>query len=331
MTRLTTFENITPERGKLKYGYVRGVELGDGTPVNIPLLVASGDNEGPILSITAGIHGTELIGVEIIRRILRERIDLRELNGTIVCIPVANPLSIQQCTYVTSYDGLDIMGAFPGDPEGTITRRLAAKIWDIIKRSEYALDIHAIEDPAIPFVIVWPSKNKAREKAFEMAKASALTLTEPGRETLSRRVTTQVGLLMDMGIPSVVLEIPFGRVWEERMVETGVLAVLNVLRYLEMLPGKVEKQDGIIALDGVFSTQMIKAERGGFMIPLKSVGQKISKGEVLGRIVNAFGEEVQEITAPYESYLFSYPLADQRNASHAVASGDMVCFIGQRL
>lgn len=323
------FGDIVPERGRLKYGYIKGVELADGTPVDIPLMVASGREDGPVLALTAGIHGTELIGVEVIRRILRERIDLRDLRGTIISIPIANPLAIQQCSYRTpsTYDGKDIGSEMPGNPEGSITQRLAAKIWGIISKAEYYVDLHCSGDPgaAIPLTILRPQPQQ--QKAKEMTRAVGLTTMIPSKQALTHRRTTAADTL---GIPTVIVEIPLGRIWQEEMVEAGVKGVLNVLRYLGMLKGKPEAQKGFPVIKDPVTYTVLLCSRGGIMLPLKRGGDKVVRGEIIARIVNVFGDEVEQIKSPVDGYVMSCYGPGMRKGSHAVTTGDRICVLGYR-
>jgi len=321
-------QNIKGEKNKIKKGYVKGVELADGTPVNIPLMIVTGNEPGPILALTAGAHGTELVGIEVIRQLFKEGIDIKKLKGTILCIPVVNPLAVQHCSYFTPQDGIDITGVMPGNPTGTITRRIASKIWEIIVKANFMIDLHSVGAPSIPFTILRPGgKPEVQKKALEMSKAVGITITQPSKETMARRPSTMVDVLMENDIPCIVIETPFEKMMREKYIKTGVIGVKNVMKFINMIDGKPEAHSGIPIIGGPYTSLMQTATKGGIVIALKEPGEKINKGEIIANINNVFGEVVEQIISPDNGWMMGYPIAYQRNASQAVATGDFVTFI----
>ena len=115
--------------GQLARGRIVAGWLDDGSPVEIPLLVLHGAAPGPVLWLGATLHGIEIIGVEIIRRVMREAVDPAALRGTIVGAPIQNPLAFQDHKYGTPRDGLNINRFFPGNPNGSISERLAHALY----------------------------------------------------------------------------------------------------------------------------------------------------------------------------------------------------------
>jgi predicted deacylase len=321
---------LEAKRTQLTCGYVEGVELSDGTSVRFPLMVASGARDGPTLTVTAGIHGMEIIGIEVIRRLLRETLNLGELRGRIIAVPGLNPLAVQQNANASTYDYVDMMEAFPGKISGSITQRLAAKIWPIFSMSNYVIDVHHIESPAIPFVIAWRGgTDNMKEQCLAMARSVGITVTQPSKDTLARRTNTQLRLLMEKGIPSLVIELPYARVCEDLSVEVGVRGIRNILRHVGMLGGRLEKQVGFPVLDDILVTMVQTATRGGLMLPLRRPGERIRKGEAVAKIVNFLGLEVETIMMPTDGYLISYlPSQETKFTGQAVTTGDWVTFIG---
>jgi len=325
------FGDVAAAPGQLRCGYIRGVEL-DFMDFDIPVMLANGLHDGPTLSITAAVHGTEIIGGEIIRRILREQIDIKELHGAVIAVPVSNILGFTWHEHVTPHDGVNMAQVFPGDPNGSLTRRLAHKIWtEVVLSSQYNIDIHHCGGPpAMPYV--WCKSEIARnvetsEKALGMAKAVGLTLLHQGKDpfwgpSLWGSLTDAT---MMKGIPSVTIELdaPMGRV-PNTIVEVGVRGTLNAMKYLKMIPGEIEKHpEDVHIIPGEFvmkASQFPRTTRGGVMIIDRSPGEFIARGETIATVYDIFGEKLEEVKMPVDGYVWSY-------SSALVHEGSVVAYV----
>ena len=146
--------NVTANRGEFKKGVIQGVELIDNTSINVPVLVMNGAGDGPTLLITSTQHGTEIQGIEVIHRVMREEISPKDLRGAIVGIPVMNPLAFMHHQYLSWIDNLDLGGggsASPltaDQPEGTATERLAYALWqEAWSKADMVINIHCNTRP----------------------------------------------------------------------------------------------------------------------------------------------------------------------------------------
>jgi predicted deacylase len=304
------------------------LELADGTPVRLPILTAKGIGPGPKLVLTGAVHGWEIVGTEVIRRVLQEKLVMDCLTGTVIAIPVANPLAFQVKSYITPHDNVDIGSAMPGDPSGTQSRRIANKLWEIIQGSSCYVDLHCMEGPSIPLTIVrGPETGPVVKKTLEIAAAFGLPITRPSPETLKRRPNTAADLAISQGIPAIIPELPFPSIFmNDNSVEIGVMGVLNVMKYLKMIPGEPERQKGAMDFGGAIHTTMISSNRGGIAHAACQLGARVSKGDVLVRLMNVFGEEVELIQSPRDGFVISFPL----NVNQVAGSGDFVVLLGYR-
>ena len=107
---------VTAGRGELKKGVIKGVELVNNVSIDIPVLVMNGVEEGPTLLLMSTQHGTEIQGIEVIRRVMRERLDPKALRGAVISVPVANPLAFMHHQYLSWIDNLDVGGGGSGFP-----------------------------------------------------------------------------------------------------------------------------------------------------------------------------------------------------------------------
>jgi predicted deacylase len=309
-------------------GWLDVLELADGTSIKLPTLTAQGVRPGPKLVLTGAVHGWEIVGTEVIRQVLREKINPNQLSGSIIAVPVANPLAFQVKAYITPHDQVDIGSAMPGDATSTQSRRIAVKLWEIVRDSTCYIDLHCMEGPSIPLTIVrGPETGPIVEKTLKIAAAFGLPVTRPSPETLKRRPSTGADLAISQGIPAIIPELPFPSIFmDESSVEIGVRGILNVLRYLQMVPGAVEPQPVAVEFGGPIHTMMISSDRGGIVHPACKLGAKVRSGDPVVHIMNVFGEEVEVVRAPREGFVISFPL----NINQIAGTGDFVALLGYR-
>jgi predicted deacylase len=321
--------NVTAKPGELKLGYIRGVEL-DLFDVDIPVILANGKHEGPILSITAAVHGTEISGVEVIRKVLREKVKVSELHGAIIAIPVCNPLGFAWHSHSSPQDRVNMSTIFPGDPNGSLTRRLAYKICaEVLHKSQYNIDIHHDGWPALPYVMCKSEIAKDEEtgkKALEMAKAVGLTILHQGKDPFWGVWGSLTDHTIMSGIPSITIEInsPMGVIANEG-VDIGVRSVLNVMKYLKMIGGEIEPHPkSVRVIPGEFLMKPGKfprARHGGVLIMEKTPGEFIRKGEIIATIYDVFGEKLEEVEMTIDGYIWAYKLES------LVAEGEIVALV----
>src|SRR5688572_8437120 len=132
------------EPGSRATGHIETVYQRDGTRVRIPLIVLHGTAQGKVLWVGSTVHGDEVPGMEVIRRLTREVLDPGKLRGTLVAAPVQHPLAYLASSRNTPHDGVNINRVFPGKHDGTLTERFAYDLFSQgILRSDVVLDIHS--------------------------------------------------------------------------------------------------------------------------------------------------------------------------------------------
>ena len=112
--------DLSVKPGERAYGKLGTFYLSDGTAVSLPLMVVRGERDGPVLWISAGMHGQEMSGIPVIWDIIKKRVDPKTLRGTVVGAPLLNPFSFNGRTYYTPEDGYNVNRVFPGDPGGLL-------------------------------------------------------------------------------------------------------------------------------------------------------------------------------------------------------------------
>ncbi len=322
--------NIRGEIGALTRGrLVTGYEQ-DGTEVALPVLIVNGTKPGPCTYIGALIHGDEPSGAEVIRRVLRERLDPARLSGSVIGIPIQNPLAFRTSTYHSLEDGLNANRIFPGDPEESLTNRIVAAITrHAVSQADYVIDLHCNPRDAILFNFVRWNSTPAGSESVAMSKAFGFTtvISEAKRHGFGAEERL-IGLLADIaladGKPTITVELTPANNWDEKVIEGGVRGILNVLRHIKSIEGDIEPQEGLPIINEVLGPQLrLVPERGGFVHPIGESGDWVTKGQAVALIRDPWGDVVEEVRSSADGYLLGFP----HHGNHTAASGDIVAFV----
>jgi len=263
--------------------------LASGAEVSLALHELRGlRGDGPTLGLSAGIHGDEAVGVEILFR-MRQRLDPRDLRGRVWMLPCANPLSYAAITRNTPLDMTNLNRVFPGDPHGGFTEQLADKITTrFLGQVDALVDLHAGGAyPTVDYVYIVNDERLSR--AFGSAWLYRPREMYPG---------TASGITRARNVPSIVVELGGGDVDQSGYVERGVQGILNVMRTLEMLP---EIPAAPLRQTVLTEITTIRPHAGGLLIPeVTSLGIEVDPDTVLGRVYHPQTfEELEAIRPPY--------------------------------
>lgn len=297
--------------GELKFGSFPVGEWRGGLVASAPLMVMHGAHEGTRLWVDACIHGNEIGGIEVIRRIMREEVDPKELHGTIVAVPVVNPFAFHVGHRGTPLvqdvvDITDVHGVFPGSPTGSLNDRLAHRILANMLACDCVVNLHQNTAPAVPFTGVATCEDKqVLAASVAMAEAFGLPLTEMkvgqgfpvspvGWPTLSTQAA---------GKPTFIVELPPTGFIHEPSVRLGVLGLQNVLRHLHMLEGEIQPLPGLKVPPGRYGRRLILSDTGGLIHFRKEAGDWVQEGEILAIIRDLYGDIVGEVKVPTQGYV----------------------------
>lgn len=292
--------------GQRLRGLLPVLSMADGSDVSLPLLLLNGKKKGPRIYLGAAIHGDEVNGIGILARALSQ-VDPATLSGSIVCVPVQHPLALQADHRLPVSQFLkspldqvphDAWTCFPGDPNGNIAQVFAAAIFGLISDCQFALDIHTPTRGGryVPIAILpHPNLGPAAARAEKMAHDMGGGWIMKGE----RGMYVSDGILCveatKAGIPCFTFEIGEGGRLEEEMVAIGTRCVLNLLRSLDMIEGKLEPAKKTYLMRDFLG---IRANKGGLLVQIASLGDEVKKGQPLCRVVNIYGDEIQLVTAP---------------------------------
>jgi len=284
--------------------------MSDHTPVTMSVHVIHGQQEGPSVFVSAGIHGDEVIGVEIVRRLLRAP-NLDRLRGTLIVIPIVNTFGfINHSRYLP--DRRDLNRMFPGSEEGSLASRLAYLfVEEVVKRADLGIDLHsaAIHRTNYPQIRVSPDN----PKTFELAQifGAPIIMESPIRDGSLR------GAARKLGKDVLLYEAGEGLRFDEHSVRAGVAGILRVLRHLSMVSAK-----GIAKAktEPQFcpSSKWLRAPIGGLLRTFRADGDLVSEGEVMAGVSDPFGEKEKEIIAPFDGIIVGRAIMPVVNEGDAV-------------
>lgn len=290
--------------------------------VSIPVHVIHGRSPGPVLLVCAAIHGDELNGIEIVRRIITSTW-VQKLRGTLIAVPIVNVLGIlQHSRYLP--DRRDLNRCFPGSETGSLGGRVANLfVQQVLRKCDYAIDLHtgAIHRDNLPQVRV----HLANKRAADMARAFGVPviIDAPIRDGSLR------GAGDDLGIPIITYEGGEALRFDEPAIQAGVNGVRNVMQHLQMLPARrrTGTADGFVAQ----SSGWTRAPAGGLFRAQTTLGRRVEKGERLGTISDPLGHDGIAVLAPFAGIVIGIthlPLVNEGDALVHLASFDAVDTVG---
>lgn len=309
-------ESIAPgERKRVSVKIAQRLTTGD---VEIPAIVVHGRTPGPRLLVSAALHGDEINGIEILRRLLARPL-LRRLKGTLVAVPVVNVYGfVSQQRYLP--DRRDLNRVFPGSPRGSLAGRVAhAFLSSYVEGSTHAIDLHtgAIHRTNLPQI-------RARLKlpgVEDMARAFAPPVImdsplRPGSLRASAR---------ELEIPLIVYEAGEALRFDEVSIRAGERGVINVMRHLGMLPSPKKRPRKAPSAVISHRSVWVRAPETGMLSSRLKLGAKVERKEALGQIIDPLGAYEKTIKSPVSGILIgcaTLPLANEGDALFHIATFD---------
>ncbi len=275
--------------------------LSNHTPVSLPVQVLHGSRPGPTMFITAAIHGDELNGVEIIRRVLR-LLSPGNLAGTLLCVPIVNAYGfIGRSRYLP--DRRDLNRSFPGSANGSLAGRIAnLLLTEVVQRSQLGIDLHtaAIHRVNLPQIRCEYVKHE-RLRQLSAAFGAPVVVDSPERSGSLRKSAAE------MGVDVLVYEGGEGLRFDDFAIEAGVNGIAGVMLDIGML----ELPDGGEPLpkspgSGPFfanASKWVRAPEGGILRTTKRIGAAVCEGEVIGHIANPYEDVDVAVHAPRRGIL----------------------------
>jgi hypothetical protein len=255
--------------------------LSDHTPMSLPVHVVHGRHDGPVMFVSAAVHGDEILGVEIVRRLLKHRA-LSRLSGTLMAVPIVNAYGfINRSRYLL--DRRDLNRSFPGSDRGSLSGLLAELFMrEVVARSQVGIDLHtaALHRTNLPQIRISPGSE--RLMALAGAFGAPVTLVSRLREGSLRKAA------LDLKVDMLLYEAGEALRLDEVAIRGGVVGVLRVMKHLGMIEAS-RVGPGRTAPALSHSSFWLRAPGSGIFRAFRSPGDRVGGDEVIGAIADPFG------------------------------------------
>jgi hypothetical protein len=287
------------------------------TKMTMPVHVLNGRYPGPTVFITAALHGDELNGIEIIKRVL-VRSALKRLRGCLLAVPIVNVFGfINRSRYLP--DRRDLNRSFPGRERGSIAARMANIVaTEIVAISDYGIDLHtgAVDRTNLPQI----RANLRDPRVLEIADAfgSPVVIDSSLRDGSLRQHAAS------KGVPVIVYEAGEALRFDELSINAGVRGIARVLRQLEMLPASKRAPARRQSMHAN-ATTWVRSPSSGIFRSGCGLGARVARGQTLGHVSDPFSEFAAEIQAPESGLVIgrsTSPLTHEGDALFHIARFD---------
>ncbi len=284
-----------------------------GNTLRIPIHVRRGPEEGPVVMITAALHGDEINGTGAVRSLIRDT-SFVPRRGALILVPVVNVLAFERHSRYLP-DRRDLNRCFPGLRQGSLASRMAWIVFEeIVLRADYGIDLHTAAVRRTNYPNVRGNLKQTEVRKMAEAFGSEFIIDGVGPKGAFRREACRAGR------PTIMLE--GGEVWkvEPAIVEATVRGIRNVLTFLGMFEGEVDKPPYQAI---VKKTKWIRANRGGFLRFHAAPGDVVAKGDHIATNTSLLGHEEEVMKAPFDAAVLGMTTLP------AVSPGEPVYHLGR--
>jgi predicted deacylase len=294
--------NIKARKGERVFGYLK-VDDAHATTTSLPVGILKGENPGPTLCFTGCTGGSTYPGVEACIRLWKET-DPNSLNGTIISVPVVNvPLFRAKVPRENPIDHKNIaQNCFPGRLDGTLSEAIAYVLFnEIILKSDYHIDMRGgdldeIETESMTYMLI--GDDKIDDELNSIAKISGQKWLQRGEYSKKQKNSLMANALKN-GVISFIAMIATGMgQYSEEDVMKDIEFARRVMKYLKMIPGKVEPYPG---KQYIFTgSGAVNVKKGGLWHPLITRMAPIKIGQVTGYVKDLKGDIIEEVVSPID-------------------------------
>ena len=289
--------NVSAESGARAQGFITIGETASG-PMQFPLVIINGADDGPILCLTSGVHATEYAPIDAVMRVVQS-LDPSTLRGAVIAVPVVNMRMFDSRTgFVSPLDGLNLNKVAPGRADGSASEVLASVLLDeVIGRAAYHIDLHAgdLGEMLLPFAGYALTGNRELDTQGEALarlyspKLISLATSDgkipPFADGICYAATRR-------GVVSIFAESGGNGTLEDADVRVHVDGVTNVMRHLRMIDGTpTTPGPRVPARD----RKVVRATRAGLLRLRVRIGDELVAGQEVAEVCNVFGEVVETV------------------------------------
>jgi predicted deacylase len=282
--------------------------LPTGTLIEIPVYVFNGNELGPTVLLQGGLHGDEVNSVELVRRMLIDK-SYKIQRGCVIVVPLLNVFGFLSLS--RNMHGKDVNRSFPGSKSGSLASRMAHYLMkELITNIDFAIDFHTggAQRSNFPQIRYTPEDNRA----YELAQLFNAPL-QFGSKLIPKSFRNQCH---KNDIPVIVYEGGESLRLDENAIQQGINGTLRVLKHFKMIHKSVEVPQNEISIQ-ITKRKWIRAKVAGLFNTKVAHGAKVKKGEVLGNIMDTYGETNVAVKAPTDGYIIAknnFPIVNMGDA-----------------
>lgn len=311
-----TVSGITVKPGERLTIDIPVAKLYTRTQMNLPVHVVHGKQDGPVLFVSAAVHGDEINGVEIVRRLLKRKF-LSRIKGTLIAIPIVNIYGfINRSRYLP--DRRDLNRSFPGSYSGSLASNLARIFMDeIVSKCTHGIDLHSGSDHRTNLPQIRATLDDPEVGRMAYAFGAPVIVNARLRDSSLREA------VIDKGIPMLLFEGGESLRFNEHPITVGLNGIVSVMRELGMLPRNVRKKNNHPVV--VKATSWVRANKSGIIHSSVPLGTVVKKNQVMACIIDPIGDNEQKLLAPFEGIVIgclNLPLAHKGDALFNLASAE---------
>ena len=305
---------VAAPAGKLTTVELKVARLPTGLWLSLPVGVLHGRKRGPVIWLSGAVHGDELIGVPIIRRVL-DRIDPNDLSGTVLAVPVINVFGlIQESRYLP--DRRDLNRSFPGSKRGSTASQLAHLfIKEIVARSEVGLDFHTGSGGRVNLPQVRCDLDEPETHRLAHEFGGPALLHSRLRDGSLRAAAAE------MGKTALLYEAGEANRLDAEAIALGVGGVMRVMKALDMIEYGVEAAERPPRV--YRASSWVRARRTGFCEMMVGLGAEVAAGESIAVIFDALGRDRAVVRANRKGIIIG------QTTSALVHRGDAIAHIAE--
>lgn len=323
--RLPEKQGLDLKKGTADRFALRIGELPNGEPVLMPVMTVVGETDGPTIFFNACMHGDEILGADVLRRVMRD-LTPDKVAGTVIAVPVANPMGQATRTrrnIMEMYPGPhDMNRIFPGHADGILTERIASVLDSTFTAvADYVFDLHcaSVGGAWEPYATVPPREECVSDESYERVQKLAKSFATPLLLTDYYIHASLVDPVIKRGGAASMVEFGVANVIDREGQEFGIRGVNNVLRTLGFTEGEPVSVDQL----ELTTLNRIRTSRGGYLTLHAPLASDVSEGQLIATVENLLGEVVEEVRSPAAGRVC------RTNTMGVVGSGDFVAFVGE--
>lgn len=305
---------------KRKVKFIKIFEGADLSKRRTPVMILKSPNPGPVIWLCGAIHGDEVTGIEVIHRFFDQLEGGLLKRGTVYAIPVMNPLGFEMVSRVNPYDDEDLNRQFPGSPKGSTAERMAFNLYSLIikTRPAFVIDLHTDSSSSLAYMIIDRPERLQSEETLKKVVAAAECLDLPWAFDYSQHAGYPLekslsGCFLSHDIPACTIELGGPYVIDARFVEKGISLLHHLFSFYEMVKyGPLPRLSGFKPKGlkkPLCFFEDVRSEKSGLVVYWVRPGQTVKKRQILAKIKNALGRNIEIVRSPQKALVLS--LADQ--------------------